>query len=129
MNKKFITSLFISAIVFTGCASAKKSALLGGAIGGLAGAAIGQANSQNTEGAAVGAIAGAAIGGLIGYSSFKEKPNIKNDQETKVDEETFPSITKPKLRAVWVSDKIEGNKYIKGHWIYVIEDAGSWSKD
>ena len=41
----------------------------------------------------------------------------------------FPSLTKPKLRSMWVPDQIEGNKYIEGHFIYVIEDSGSWSKD
>ena len=41
----------------------------------------------------------------------------------------FPHLTKPKLRSMWVPDQIEGNKYIEGHFIYLIEDAGSWSKD
>jgi hypothetical protein len=129
MDKKIITLLLISATQLTGCATANKSLLLGGVIGGLAGAAIGQSNSQNTDGAVVGALVGSGIGGLIGYSSFKEKPNPKSDQAVKVDEEVFPSLTKPKLKSLWVPDKIEGNKYIKGHWIYVIEDAGSWSRD
>jgi len=28
-----------------------------------------------------------------------------------------------------VPDTIEGNKYIKAHRVYILEDPGSWSKD
>lgn len=53
----------------------------------------------------------------------------KELQKSGSDKAEFPHLTKPKLRSMWVPDQIEGNKYIEGHYIYIIEDPGSWSKE
>jgi len=53
----------------------------------------------------------------------------KGIQKTTTGNNEYPSLTKPKLRSMWVPDQIEGNKYIEGHYIYIIEDPGSWTKD
>lgn len=39
-----------------------------------------------------------------------------------------PSLTSPEVNRVWVPDSIEGEKYIMGHWIYVIKKTSVWSK-
>lgn len=44
-------------------------------------------------------------------------------------EDDLPSLTKAKIKSYVVPDTIEGNKYIKSHRVYILEDPGSWSKD
>lgn len=129
MYNKIRSVVLVLSLILSGCATAPKSVLLGAAIGGASGAAIGQNQSHDSQGTMTGLAIGAGIGGIIGYlAHIGKKTPAKTDSTTSNDEYNFPDLTKPKLRSVWVPDKIEGNKYIKGHWIYVIEDAGSWSK-
>jgi hypothetical protein len=54
----------------------------------------------------------------------------KTDSKSAVigEEEDAPSLTKPKIRSFIVPDTIEGNKYIKSHRVYILEDPGVWSK-
>lgn len=131
MDIKISTILLTLPVILNGCASTSKSVLLGSAIGGAVGGMIGQDQSHNSQGTAVGLAIGAGLGSLVGYLAHKDKQKAADKLEPKPqsDEYNFPALTRPKLKSVWVPDKIEGNKYIKGHWIYVIEDAGSWSKD
>lgn len=78
---------------------------------------------------------GAGIGGLISYLAFKEKEkekkstSDKSNSTSKSMDDEFPFLTKPKIRSVIIPDTIEGNKFIKSHKVYILEDAGSWSKD
>jgi hypothetical protein len=117
--------LFLSA-----CATSTHSALFGAAVGGGIGGGIGQLESKNFRGTASGMLIGASLGGLVGFLAHKDQakttPEAPKSAEPTSDE--FPALTKPKLRSMWVPDTIEGNKYIKGHFIYVIEDPGTWSK-
>lgn len=130
MNNETKAALLSLPLLLNACATAPKSVALGAAIGGVAGGFIGQNQSQNSQGTVVGLAVGAGLGALVGYLAYKDKV-VKQPQNDSLKEmeERFPALTKPKLRAIWVPDKIEGNKYIRGHYIYVIEDAGSWSKD
>lgn len=52
----------------------------------------------------------------------KDQPSDPSHQEDKT-----PSLTAPKVRRVWVPAKIEGDKYIDGHYMYVIEKTSTWS--
>jgi hypothetical protein len=52
----------------------------------------------------------------------EEKVGISSDEANE------PSLTKPKVRSFVVPDTIEGNKYIKSHRVYILEDPGSWSR-
>lgn len=47
--------------------------------------------------------------------------NIKNDNKS-------PSLTAPKVNKIWVPDKIEGDKYIEGHYMWILEKTTSWSQ-
>jgi uncharacterized membrane protein YebE (DUF533 family) len=123
-TKAIIASLFL---FLNACATATQSTLLGAAVGGTVGATLGQAQSQNSQGTITGAAIGVGVGGLLGFLSHKDKKKDETKVESKGSEDEFPALTKPKLRSMWVPDKVEGNKYIKGHWIYIIEDPGSWS--
>lgn len=39
-----------------------------------------------------------------------------------------PKLTAPKVRKVWIADKIESDKYIEGHWIWILESTTTWSQ-
>lgn len=128
MDLKVKAALISTLLLLNGCATVGKSVMLGAAVGGIAGGTIGQ-NQNPQGGGAVGMAVGAGIGSLISYLAFKEKTAKSSSDKPKPLEDEFPFLTKPKLRSIWVPDKIEGNQYIKGHYIYIIEDPGTWSKD
>lgn len=125
--------LIFIALTLPGCASMEKSTLLGAFIGGTAGGLIG--NSEGNDGkreqsTLIGAAVGTGLGSLMGYSAHKDKQK-KQQQETPkqnpFDSKT-PSLTAPKVRRVWVPAQIEGDKYIDGHYMYVIEKTSGWSE-
>lgn len=125
--------LIISQLAFlTSCASVEKSTVLGAFIGGTAGGLIGNAANENNRGTgtAVGAAIGAGLGGLIGYSAYKDKQKKEQQEVLKQNplESKAPSLTAPKVRRVWVPARIEGDKYIDGHYMYVIEKTSTWSE-
>ena len=64
----------------------------------------------------------------FGCSSLtKKKPDVL--KETKKEEkELQPSLNAPIVKKVWVPEKIEDNKYIEGHFMYVIEKNVQWRK-
>jgi len=133
MDKRIIAGLLMIPLTLNmSCATAPKSILLGGVIGGIAGAGMGQAHSQDSTGTAVGAVVGAGLGSLLGFLSYKDKekkeskpspPKIQVGNENQI-----PSLTQPKVRSYIVPDTIEGNKYIKSHRVYILEDPGSWTR-
>lgn len=131
MDKKILGAILMLPLILNACATASKSVLLGAAIGGTAGGAIGQADSRNSGGTAVGALIGAGIGSLIGYAAYSDKQKKEASAKPKIEnaEDLTPSLTKPRVRSYMVPDSIEGNKYIKSHRVFILEDPGSWSKD
>ena len=52
-------------------------------------------------------------------------PNInqknKNDSKSRF-------LTAPKVRKVWIPEKIENDKFIEGHYMWVLEKTSSWSQ-
>lgn len=132
MDLQVKAALLSSLLFLNGCSTVGKSVMLGATVGGITGGAMG--NSQNPQGGGVvGMAIGAGIGGLISYLAFKEKEkkstSDKSNSTSKSVEDEFPFLTKPKIRSVIIPDTIEGNKFIKSHKVYILEDAGSWSKD
>ncbi len=129
MKPIFIISTLI---MLASCSSLEKSTILGAIIGGAAGGYIGK--SSSSEGAreqslVFGSALGAGLGSWIGYSAFKGK--IKKDQENLLKQNPFesrtPSLTAPKVRRIWVPARIEGEKYIDGHYMYLLEKTSGWS--
>lgn len=131
MDLKVLAAILTLPLILNACSTAPKSVLLGAMAGGAAGAGLGQAGSQNSGGTAVGAVIGAGIGSLIGYLTYndKQKKDASSGQKKELVEDFVPFLTKPKIRSYIVPDSIEGNKYIKSHRVFILEDPGAWSKE
>lgn len=70
---------------------------------------------------------------IMGCASFKKKESVQyegsNLKTNGKEDPNVPVITAPSVRRVWVDDKIEGDKYIQGHYIYIIEKGSKWTKE
>lgn len=124
----------------TGCSSMKKSMGLGGAIGAGTGAALGgivdpgkngQYRTRNVIiGAGVGAIAGTLVGGSIHENNERDKElaYLKGQEAQRKSSkgQSVPALQQPKVEAVWMESKIIGNRYIEGHFEYIITEPTRW---
>ncbi len=128
MSYKKLTLLLSFSLLFNACATAPKSTLMGAIIGGAIGAGVGQSQSRNADGTAVGLLVGAGVGSLIGYQSFKDQQKKNVTDKVENPEDIIPFLTKPKIRSYIVPDTIEGNKFIKSHRVFILEDPGAWSR-
>lgn len=68
-----------------------------------------------------------AVMGLSACTTTNKGTGDKNKTITKENNKS-PSLMAPKVNKIWVPDKIEGDKYIEGHWIWVLEKTTSWSQ-
>lgn len=59
--------------------------------------------------------------------SLKKKKNQNQVNSSESNEISSPLLTKPKVKKIWVPEKIEGDKFIEGHWMWVLERTTSWS--
>ncbi len=64
---------------------------------------------------------------ISGCSSMNKSNQNQASNSNKSDIKS-PSLTTPKVRKVWVPEKIEGDKYIEGHWMWVLERTTTWSQ-
>lgn len=118
------------AVILTSCSSMQESVGLGAAIGGTGGALIGNQEgkgSHRDKSTLQGAAIGAALGALIGYAGHKGKEQKKGPGKEVRIGENIPYLSAPKVRRIWVPARIEGEKYIDGHYMYVIEKTSQWS--
>lgn len=144
-NKYFLIGLiYLGALLLaSGCASQGKSVGLGTAIGGGTGAVIGHIadSGKNGEyrtrnvilGTTTGAMLGAITGSIASDINSKEIESQKRDAfikgkasapQTRSSE--MPSLKNPKVEARWVEGRITGNKYIEGHYEYIISEPARW---
>lgn len=115
-----------------------KSIGLGSTIGAGTGAAIGGVLSKDGKyrtrnviiGAGVGAIAGGFAGNAIHESNEKDKElaYLKGrESRNKLSKAgSPPALQQPKVEAVWVESKVVGNRYIEGHFEYIITEPTRW---
>jgi hypothetical protein len=118
-------------VALSGCATMEKSVLLGAGTMGAIGTGVGAAAGNNVGGALLGLGIGAVFGGLMGFAGHKdqeEKARQAKSGTKKTDDTKVPSLTSPEVRRVWVPEKIDGGKFIEGHYMYVIERNSVWSK-
>lgn len=133
--------LTLTVLLFqTGCSSLGKSASLGTAIGAGTGAALGgivdpgKNGQYRTRNVIIGAGAGAIAGGLTGAAIHENNERDKElaylkgkEAERKASQQkTPPALQQPKVEAVWVESKVFGNRYIEGHFEYVITEPTRW---
>lgn len=62
---------------------------------------------------------------LIGFylcscSTMNKTNKNQLNSNTKLDDKS-PALTTPKVRKVWVPEKIDNDKYIEGHGLWVLE--------
>lgn len=65
---------------------------------------------------------------LSSCSSLKKnnQSTFNQSEKLELDESDAPFLKSPKIRKYWQNDRIEGKKFIKGHWIYEIEEQPVW---
>lgn len=139
IKTKFAPAILLTALLLqTGCSSMGKSVGLGSAIGAGTGAALGGIMSQDGKyrtrnviiGAGVGAVAGGFAGSAIYGSNERDKELAflkgKEAERKSSKGQATPALQEPKVEAVWVESKVVGNRYIEGHFEYVITEPTRW---
>jgi len=64
---------------------------------------------------------------MMGCSSMNKNNKDQSNTSNKLEDKS-PALTSPKVRKVWVPEKIEGDKFIEGHWMWVLERTTTWSQ-
>lgn len=139
---KALLILTLTALLFqTGCSTLGKSAGLGTAIGAGTGAALGgivdpgKDGQYRTRNVIIGAGVGAIAGGLTGAAIHENNERAKElaylkgkeaERKSAQASKTPPALSQPKVDAVWVESKVTGNRYIEGHFEYVITEPTRW---
>jgi hypothetical protein len=136
---KLITLVLFSIIV-TSCASKGKSIGLGGTIGAGTGAALGGIINpgKNGEYRTRNVIIGAGIGGIAGMfagnaihdnNEKKQKEAFEKGKQSATQNQSsgvMPELRNPKVEARWVEGRVQGNRYVDGHFEYVIVEQARW---
>ncbi len=65
---------------------------------------------------------------ISGCTSMKSKSIDSKNSSSNKDELKSPTLTAPKVRKIWVPEKIEGDKFIEGHYMWILEKTTSWSQ-
>ena len=137
-----IALIYLGALLLaSGCATQGKSAGLGAAIGGGTGALIGHIadpgknGGYRTRNVILGTAVGAMAGSIAGDLSYKELESQKRDAFLKgkasvpqARDGAMPTLKNPKVESRWVEGRISGNKYIEGHYEYIISEPARWEE-
>ncbi|MBF0363832.1 MAG: hypothetical protein HQK49_22620 [Oligoflexia bacterium] len=150
MKSKFllISSIFLLLFTghFAGCSSIEKTVTVGLLTGAVSGAVItpGIVKQNKKDALVIGALVGAALGGVAGYFTHKklDERDEKIRKDTIFNLENFgyhptiaipnnkdkdaPPVMNPKVEKIWIEPRIEGHKYISGHYQWVITDEARW---
>lgn len=143
MKKNILLILALSStLLFCGCSSLGKSIGLGGAIGAGSGAIIGGIADPGSKGkyrtrnvivgSALGGIAGMAAGSAIHGSNddARKRGYQAGKSSTQHNSQGAPPLLKdPKVETRWVEGKAAGNRYIEGHFEYIIAEPTRWDID
>lgn len=130
-------------LAMMGCATQNKSAGLGGAIGAGTGALLGgiadpgkkgEYRTRNVMvGAALGGMAGLIAGSVIHEETEKQKKEAflqgRASAPRSASQGAMPSLKSPRVESHWIEGKIQGNRYIEGHFEYVIVEPARWEDE
>lgn len=132
---------FLIAITFlvSGCSTYNKSIGAGGAIGAGTGALIGgiadpgKKGELRTRNVLIGATLGGMTGMVAGSLIHKESEKSKKEaflagQKSAVPANpgTMPNLSTPRVETHWIEGRVQGNRYIEGHFEYVIVEPARW---
>jgi Na+/proline symporter len=133
--------LLIILLAISSCATSKKSATLGGVIGGTTGAIMGGISYPGRHGkhrtrniivgATMGAAAGIIAGKLFGNEVEKEKKKAFGKGKEVAPHArmgAIPSLNNPQVETRWVEGRIIGNRYVDGHLEYIIVEPARWEE-
>ena len=125
-----------------GCATANKSVGLGAGIGAGAGAIAGGLADPGKDGQyrTRNVIVGAALGGMAGMVAGSVIHNEMEDQKKDAYSKGRASAPSPKTGAMpalksakvdsrWVEAHSVGNRYIEGHFEYIITEPTRWDEN
>ncbi len=131
MKKTYPIVVLVTALA-TSCATLENSVLIGAGVGGAAGAGMGFAIHQKAGSTLIGTGIGALVGAGIGYLIHKDQEQRREEQRAlaagKYTDDKVPFLTAPQVERVWQPESIEGEKFIQGHFIYVIKKPSVWGK-
>lgn len=132
-------SCLIFLVLVTGCATQNKSAGLAGLIGATGGAALGGIVDPGKDGEyrTRNVIIGAGIGGMAGLIAGSAMHEEIKDRETaayskgrasapQVATGAMPSLKSAKVESRWIEGRVVGNRYIEGHFEYIITEPTRW---
>jgi hypothetical protein len=147
MTKKETHSLCYSLGIFligvtlcflNGCATQGKSVGLGGALGAGTGAVLGgivdpgangKYRTRNVVlGAALGGVTGIVAGSLISDSMENQKKEAydQGKASSKASQVVPPRLQNPTVETRWVDSRVVGNRYIEGHFEFLISEPARW---
>ncbi len=126
-------------LVLSGCATESKSIGLGGAIGAGTGAVLGgivdpgkdgEYRTRNVVvGAALGGMAGMVGASLIHENSEKQKEEAFRKGQASASTPksgNMPSLKNPQVETRWIEGKAVGNRFVEGHFEYIITEPTRW---
>ena len=109
------------------CASIEKSVGLGVGIGAASGIAASQIAHYNTKGTVVLGLSGAVIGGVLAALLHKNPPETSTPvPAVSVLKGNSPPLKNAEQDAIWVPDKIEGDRFEEGHRVFLIKKPAHW---
>jgi hypothetical protein len=123
----------------SGCATQSKSLALGGGIGAGAGAVLGGIADPGKDGEyrTRNVIVGSALGGMAGMVTgavIHENTESKKQEAFQAGQKSasqpkpgaMPALSNPKVEAHWVESRVIGNRFVEGHFEYVIVEPTRW---
>jgi hypothetical protein len=131
----------LMALGVSGCATQTRSVALGGGIGVGAGAIAGgladpgRDGEYRTRNVAIGSAVGGAAGVLSGalLHDLIEEKKAESHKQGEAKGKTLapasgtqPPLEAPQVEAQWVEARVTGNRYIEGHYEYVIVSPARW---
>lgn len=132
---------FLLTMNLSGCASTNKSAGLGGVIGAGTGAIAGGLADPGKDGEyrTRNVVVGTAIGGMTGIIGGAMIHNEVEAQKREAFQKgrasapasksgAMPALKGPQVESRWVEAHVVGNKYIEGHFEYIITTPAKWDQ-
>ena len=144
-SKQFLYFTMIHIVAFSllmflsGCSTANKTMGFSGLIGASTGAVLGgiadpgKDGEYRTRNVIVGGYLGGLTGLVVGSAVHKEMEAQKKEAFLKGKASNppqqsgmVPTITQAKVRTEWIESRTSGNRFIDGHFEYVIEEPSRW---